>query len=53
MNQPNIQQEEQKSALEQFGVNLTEIAKSGKLDPVIGRDAEIRRAPRSAASLRC
>ena len=43
MNQPNMQQEEQKSALEQFGVNLTEIAKSGKLDPVIGRDAEIRR----------
>jgi ATP-dependent Clp protease ATP-binding subunit ClpB len=35
--------EEQKSALEQYGVNLTEIAKSGKLDPVIGRDAEIRR----------
>lgn len=44
MNQQNMQsQEEQKSALEQFGVNLTEIAKSGKLDPVIGRDAEIRR----------
>ncbi|AXE55244.1 ATP-dependent Clp protease ATP-binding subunit [Aurantimicrobium sp. MWH-Uga1] len=40
-----MQQEpqENKSALEQFGVNLTEIAKSGKLDPVIGRDAEIRR----------
>jgi ATP-dependent Clp protease ATP-binding subunit ClpB len=37
------QQEEQKSALELYGVNLTEIAKSGKLDPVIGRDAEIRR----------
>ena len=37
------QQPEQKSALEQFGVNLTEIAKAGKLDPVIGRDAEIRR----------
>ncbi|MDR6971925.1 AAA family ATPase [Leifsonia shinshuensis] len=36
-------QEEAKSALEQYGVNLTEIAKSGKLDPVIGRDAEIRR----------
>ena len=32
-----------KSALEQFGVDLTEVAKSGKLDPVIGRDAEIRR----------
>ena len=39
--QPN--QEKQKSALEQFGVNLTDIAKSGKLDPVIGRDSEIRR----------
>lgn len=36
-------QEEQQSALEQFGVNLTAIAKTGKLDPVIGRDAEIRR----------
>lgn len=42
MNQ-NQNQEEQKSALEKFGVNLTDIAKSGKLDPVIGRDAEIRR----------
>ncbi|MFM1972990.1 MAG: hypothetical protein RLZZ345_74 [Actinomycetota bacterium] len=37
------QQQEQKSALEQFGVNLTDVAKAGKLDPVIGRDAEIRR----------
>jgi len=36
-------QEKQKSALEQYGINLTEIARSGKLDPVIGRDAEIRR----------
>src|SRR5687768_10871843 len=36
-------QDEQKSALEQYGVNLTEIARQGKLDPVIGRDAEIRR----------
>jgi ATP-dependent Clp protease ATP-binding subunit ClpB len=41
--QVNQNQEEQKSALELYGVNLTEIAKSGKLDPVIGRDAEIRR----------
>ena len=32
-----------KSALELYGVNLTDIARSGKLDPVIGRDAEIRR----------
>ena len=37
------QAEEAKSALEQYGINYTEIAKSGKLDPVIGRDAEIRR----------
>src|SRR6201991_2005888 len=37
------QNEEQKSALEQYGVNLTDIAASGKLDPVSGRDAEIRR----------
>ncbi len=35
--------EEQRTALEQYGVNLTDIARSGKLDPVIGRDAEIRR----------
>ena len=35
--------DEQKTALQQYGINLTEIAKSGKLDPVIGRDAEIRR----------
>jgi ATP-dependent Clp protease ATP-binding subunit ClpB len=37
------EQQEQKSALESFGVDLTAIARSGKLDPVIGRDAEIRR----------
>jgi ATP-dependent Clp protease ATP-binding subunit ClpB len=36
-------QERQKSALELFGIDLTAIARSGKLDPVIGRDAEIRR----------
>ncbi len=35
--------EKQKSALEQYGVDLTAIAASGKLDPVIGRDTEIRR----------
>ncbi len=30
-------------ALEKFGTDLTGMARSGKLDPVIGRDAEIRR----------
>ena len=37
------QQEEQKSALEQYGIDLTERAREGKLDPVIGRDNEVRR----------
>jgi ATP-dependent Clp protease ATP-binding subunit ClpB len=36
-------QEDQQSALEQFGINLTDRARQGKLDPVIGRDSEIRR----------
>ena len=36
-------QEDQQSALEQFGINLTDRAREGKLDPVIGRDSEIRR----------
>jgi len=35
--------EDQKTALQRYGVDLTAIARSGKLDPVIGRDAEIRR----------
>ncbi|MGZ4433888.1 MAG: ATP-dependent chaperone ClpB, partial [Trebonia sp.] len=30
-------------ALEKYGVDLTERARDGKLDPVIGRDSEIRR----------
>ena len=40
---PMADQDEQQSALEQFGINLTDRARQGKLDPVIGRDAEIRR----------
>ncbi|AJU67878.1 AFH_G0011250.mRNA.1.CDS.1 [Saccharomyces cerevisiae] len=39
---PNQQPE--KPALEQFGTNLTKLARDGKLDPVIGRDEEIARA---------
>ncbi|EAU38966.1 heat shock protein 78, mitochondrial precursor [Aspergillus terreus NIH2624] len=39
----NLGGEPEKSALEQFGVDLTAKAKAGKLDPVIGRDAEIHR----------
>ena len=41
MSQP--QQQERPKALEEFGVDLTAVARSGKLDPVIGRDSEIRR----------
>ena len=36
-------QEDDKPALEKYGVDLTARAKSGKLDPVIGRDPEIQR----------
>ncbi|MFN8027357.1 MAG: ATP-dependent chaperone ClpB [Acidimicrobiia bacterium] len=35
--------EEQYQALERYGRDLTEDARKGKLDPVIGRDEEIRR----------
>ncbi|KAF3360395.1 hypothetical protein VDGD_04365 [Verticillium dahliae] len=35
--------EPEKPALEQFGIDLTQRAKDGKLDPVIGRDSEIQR----------
>jgi ATP-dependent Clp protease ATP-binding subunit ClpB len=35
--------EEKYQALEKYARNLTDIAKQGKLDPVIGRDDEIRR----------
>src|SRR3569833_656783 len=39
----NLCGEDEKPALEQYGVDLTARAKEGKLDPVIGRDAEIQR----------
>ncbi len=36
--------EDQRQALEKYTLDLTERAEQGKLDPVIGRDEEIRRA---------
>ncbi len=36
-------QEDTYQALEKYAVNLTRMAREGKLDPVIGRDEEIRR----------
>ena len=41
VNDPNA--EDQRQALKRYTVNLTERAEAGKLDPVIGRDDEIRR----------
>ncbi len=41
VNDPNA--EDQRQALEKYTVDLTERAELGKLDPVIGRDDEIRR----------
>lgn len=32
-----------KSALDDYGLDLTKLAKDGKLDPVVGREAQIRR----------
>lgn len=37
------QQQHQKGLLEEFGINVTDIARRGDIDPVIGRDAEIIR----------
>ena len=39
---PNMQEELQQP-LEKFGTDITALAREGKLDPVIGRDEEIRR----------
>jgi ATP-dependent Clp protease ATP-binding subunit ClpB len=39
----NMGGEEEKPALEHFGVDLTAWARDGKLDPVIGRSSEIQR----------
>jgi len=41
VNDPNA--EEQRQALEKYTIDLTERAEQGKVDPVIGRDDEIRR----------
>ena len=39
----NKNADENMKALEKYSTDLTELAKKGKLDPVIGRDEEIRR----------
>ncbi|HEL0046294.1 TPA: ATP-dependent Clp protease ATP-binding subunit [Streptococcus equi subsp. zooepidemicus] len=42
-NQTQPTQEASKGLLEEFGINITEMAKRGDIDPVIGRDDEIIR----------
>jgi ATP-dependent Clp protease ATP-binding subunit ClpB len=39
----NPEAEESRQALDKYTIDLTELAEQGKLDPVIGRDDEIRR----------
>lgn len=39
----NVGGEQEKPALEQYGVDLTQLARDGKLDPVVGREAVIQR----------
>ncbi len=41
MQEPNYEQDE--NILDKFGRDLVQMAKDGKIDPVIGRDEEIRR----------
>ncbi len=44
MNQPQkINSEQELNAVEKYGINLTQLAKEGRIDPVIGREDEIRR----------
>ena len=38
----NYEQEQNENVLEKYGRDITEDAKNGKIDPVIGRDEEIR-----------
>ena len=42
MNASYTPPEDNENCLEKFGTDLTELAQQGKLDPVIGRDTEIR-----------
>ena len=42
-NNQNQQPQDEREVLEKYATNLIELARNGKLDPVIGRDEEIRR----------
>ncbi|TPX69157.1 hypothetical protein SpCBS45565_g02751 [Spizellomyces sp. 'palustris'] len=53
MNPANAPPPEKGAALKQFGIDLTELAAAGKLDPVIGRDEEIRRTIQVSVLVKC
>ena len=42
MNMGNIYDNQEENVLEKYGRDIVELAKTGKIDPVIGRDEEIR-----------
>ena len=42
----NVPEEEQENVLEKYGRDIVKSVKDGKIDPVIGRDDEIRSIPR-------
>jgi len=42
MNMGNIYDNQEENVLEKYGRDIVELAKAGKIDPVIGRDEEIR-----------
>ena len=42
MNEEQVYQEGLKNPLEKYGRDIVEAVKSGKIDPVIGRDDEVR-----------
>ena len=42
MNENNPYEENLKNVLEKYGRDITKLAKDGKIDPIIGRDEEIR-----------
>ena len=50
MNQENPYAEALQNVLEKYGRDVTKEAKDGKIDPVIGRDEEIRNITRILSS---
>ena len=46
MNDTNDDKQQPFETLNKYGVDLIQLAQDGKLDPVIGRDEEIRRVIR-------